>query len=92
MDETEIVAQVAVMPDQDAAIVLQPGKEPLDLPTAFVATQLAPILGLGLGAVAAVRCDEFNLALITQALVEGVGVVGFVADEPLGSFIEPKRI
>lgn len=92
MNEAEVVAQVAFIPDQDAAVVLQPGKEPLHFPAAFVAAQLATILGLGLGAVAAVRSDQFNLALIAQALVEWVGVIGLVTDEPLGRFIEPERI
>lgn len=63
LNETKIIAQISFMPDQDATVVLQPGKEPFHFPTPFVTAQLAPILGFGFLAVGAMRRNHLNLTL-----------------------------
>lgn len=63
LNETEIVAQISFMPDKDASVVLQPGKEPFHFPTTFVTAQLATILGLGFFAVCPMRSNHLDLAL-----------------------------
>ena len=35
-----------------------------------------------------VRCDQFDVVFVSEFLVERVGVVGFVADEAGGQFVE----
>lgn len=61
----------------------EPSKEPLDPPTALVATQGAAILGLGAFATALVRSNHLD-AQLDERFVQGVSIVGAVPDEPLG--------
>lgn len=63
LNKSEIVAQIAFMPDQDTAVVLQLGKEPFHFPTTFVTTRLAPTLRLGSLAVGTMRRKHLNLTL-----------------------------
>jgi hypothetical protein len=58
VDETEVVERVALRADDESAEVAQPSKEPLDLPAAPEAAQLAAILRLRLLPVAAVWDDQ----------------------------------
>lgn len=69
-----------------AAVVLHPGKEPLDFPSATIAAQRAPILGLPL-AVRSVGREHCN-AVFIHLRVERIRAVGLVADEPFGEFVE----
>ena len=72
--------------DNQATEVLQPGKEPLDLPAALVSSEHASILRLGLRAVCPVRRDQIGSELGQDAYIERVTVVGSVADQPDGRF------
>ena len=63
MDEAEVVERMALVADDQAAEVAQPGEEPLDLPAAPVAAQRAAILGLGPLAVAPMRRDHLDAQL-----------------------------
>lgn len=65
------------------AIVLQPGEQPLHLPTSLVASQGPAVLCLRFGAIAFVRGDQRH-ALVQALKVQRVAVVGLVADEPFG--------
>ena len=80
--ESEEVFDV-VFPSRDqSAVVLHPGKDPLDLPAAAIATQRTAVLGLPL-TVDAVGRDHFD-AVFTHLLVECIRVVGLVADQSRG--------
>ena len=83
MHEAEVVLDVIVKARRHAAEVLKPRVQPLDLPPAFVAPQLPPVLRPRLLAVRAVRRDQFDAAL-GQFGVERVGVVSLIADQPSG--------
>lgn len=92
LDKAEIVDELVLVTYQDAAVVLQPGKESFDLPATLVASEFASILRLGFLAIAPVGCDEFDLALGKQPLVERVRVIGFVTDEPLRRLVYESSI
>lgn len=65
----------------DAAEVVQPGKEPFDLPAAAIASQRSPILGARTAAPAAMRRDHLDPAFLPQACIESVTIIRLVADE-----------
>jgi hypothetical protein len=64
--------------------IMQPGKEPFDLPTPTVASQLAPVLGPGPAAIDFMRCDQLDAVLLFQLLVERIAVVSPIPDHALG--------
>ena len=86
MYEAEEVFDVEFPSCDESAIVLHPGKEPLDFPSAAIAAQRTAILGLAL-AVGAVGRDHHD-AVFAHLGVERIRVVGLVADEPFGQFVE----
>ena len=69
-----------------AAEVVHPGEEPFHLPAPTVAAQHSSILSSA--SALPVRGDQFDVVFIGEFLVERVGVVGFVADEAGGQFVE----
>ena len=83
MDEAEVIERMALVADDQAAEVAQPGEESLHLPAAFVPAQRPAILRLGAFPAAPVRRDHLDPQL-QERLVERVGIVGAVADEPSG--------
>ena len=66
---------------------MHPGKKPFDLPSSSISAQRAPVLGLALS-LAAVGRDHLDAVFGGELLVERVGVVGFVADEPCREFVD----
>src|ERR1700692_1282746 len=84
--EAEEVLDVVLPSGDKAAEGVHPGEEPLHFPTAAIATQLAPVLSLA--APPTVGCNQFDVVLFGELLVEFVRVVGFVADEPGREFVE----
>lgn len=73
------------------AKVLQPGKQALDLPAAFVPAQGATVLGRRSLSVSAVRRDQLD-APGGQSLVQRVAVVGRIPDQPLGLVLEEAAL
>ena len=65
-------------------IILQPCKQPLNLPSVTIATQGAAILRQ-VRAVAAMRCDRLHTGF-SQFSIKLVGVVGIVANQALDRF------
>ena len=63
-----------------ATEVVQPCEEALDLPAPTVASEGPSVLGLSF-AIAAVRSDEFD-PLPSQLPIQGIGIVGAVANQP----------
>src|ERR1035438_3962565 len=86
VDEAEEVLDVIFPSSDEAAEVVHPGKEPLHFPAFSIAAQLAAILTPA--PVAPVRRDHFDAVLLLELSVERVRVVGLVADEPFGEFVE----
>ena len=62
------------------AKVLQPGKQPLNLPAISIPSQRPSILGARLLAVGLMRSDQFN-PLLAQSLVQRIAVVGSISDQ-----------
>src|SRR5271166_3171401 len=62
---------------------MQPGKEPFALPAPTVASQLAPVLRLGLAAVDFVRRDQLDAILMFEPFIEGITVIGSITDHAL---------
>jgi hypothetical protein len=78
----------AVFPSSDeSAIVLHPGENPFDLPSAPVSAQRPAILGLPF-AIGSVGRDHLNAIFLGQRLIECVRVVGLVADQSFGQLVE----
>ena len=64
----------------DPAKILQPGEQPLDLPTSQVASQWPPVLrSLSSSAVGG---DQFDALLVSQPLIQPIAVVGRISDQP----------
>lgn len=87
VDEAEEVLDVIFPSSDEAAEVMQPCKEPLHFPAFSIAAQLAAILSSAFAS-APVRCDQFNSIVFSELRVERVRVIGLVADEACGEFIE----
>ena len=64
--------------------VLQPCKQPLDLPAAFVAAQFSAVLRVCLFAIGFVRRDQLNSEFF-QLLVQRVRIIRFIANQFLRS-------
>ena len=87
MYEAEKVFDVVFPSRDEASVVLHPGKNPFNLPSAPVAPQRSAILGLLL-AVGSVGRDHLNAIVLSQRLIESVRVVGLIANQPFGQLIE----
>ena len=86
LDETEEILDVVLPTRHQAAEVLHPGKQPFDFPASAVAAEFTAILALA--PVAPVRCDHFDAVFLGHLPVQGVGIVRFVADQPLRKLVE----
>ena len=86
MDEAEEVLDVVFPSGDKAAEVVHPGEEPLYLPASAIAVQLASILTIA--SAPPIGRNQFDSVLFSQLRVERVRVIGFVADEPCGEFVE----
>src|SRR5689334_12130330 len=91
MNEAEKVLQVILIPRDQTPEVLQPGKQAFNLPTPAIATQAAAILSARLGAVGFVRRDQLN-ALVSQAVVQRVAVIGLIPNQPFGNLVEETTL
>jgi len=75
------VGGAPLIPSDESARVLEPGKEPFDFPAASVSAERATILG-EIDPRRAMRGDQFDAAS-GERLVEAVAVIGGVTNEPL---------
>ncbi len=75
---------MALVAGDESPVVLKPREEPFDPPATPHPTKRAAILSLRALAVAAVSGDQLDSALLPQALIQSVAVVGPVADQALG--------
>jgi len=86
LDEAKEVLDVVLPAGNQASKVVHPGEEPFHSPTSLVAPQLSSILGFA--APPAIGRDQLDAVFLFEFFVEPVRVVGFVADESGGEFIE----
>jgi hypothetical protein len=86
LNKAEEVLDVILPAGDEAAEVVYPGEEPFHFPATTIATELPSILSLA--SALPVRRDQFDLVLLRELFVERVRVVGLVADEPGGQFVE----
>ena len=63
--------------------VMQPGKQPFNLPTPAVAPQLPPVLRLGLSPVDFVGRDQLDAVRLLQPLIQRIAVVSAIANHSL---------
>ncbi len=83
----EEVLDVVLPADDQPTKVMQPGKESFHTPTPSIAAQGATILRRR-PALSAMGCDHLDAIALGQIVVQGVTVVGFVADQSCGEGIE----
>gem|GEM_PF-1038844 len=86
MSHSEVIFDVVLPSVYEPSEVVHPCEEPFDLPSLPVAAQGAAILCFG--AVATVRCNHFDSIVFGQFSVQSVRVIGLVADQPGGKFVE----
>src|SRR5580704_8423762 len=89
-ESLEIVGVELVACNQ-ATEVEEPREETLDPPASSVAAKLSAVLRRHPSG-RPVWCNELEAALLHQALIERVAVVGLVADEALGEFIDEHLV
>jgi len=87
MDEAKEVFDMVFPSGDEAAVVLHPGKDAFDLPSASIAAERSAIL-CPLLAVASVGRDHLDVVLACELFIEPVRVVGLVADESCGPLVE----
>lgn len=78
MHKTEIVVGLVFPPRSDSAPSLEPGKQPLDLPAALVASQFSTVLRSP--TVASRRRNKVYSSLFKQPRLQRAAVPSFVAD------------
>ena len=61
--------------------ILQPGKQPFDLPTTPITPKLSTILSRRLFTPSAVWRDHLNAALMQKLLIKAITVIGFIANK-----------
>ena len=81
LHEAEVVVQMVLVAHHNAAVVLQPRIEPLDLPAPPVPAEGAAILGPGPAPLGPVERDQRDAARGELGIERG-GVIGLVADQP----------
>src|SRR6476660_9681992 len=80
MDEAQIVRIMIFVTHQNPPVVLQPRKQPLNLPAPLVAPQLPPVLRLGLFPILPMWRDHLDVERL-KLCVQRVRVIRFVADQ-----------
>ena len=84
MHEPQVVLGMVFMAHQHAPEVVQPGEEPFHLPATFVSAKWAAILSFGPFAVRSVGRDQLD-PYGSERHVEGIAIVGLIADQPFGA-------
>src|SRR5713226_5638385 len=90
VNHAEEVVGVPFPPRDDAAEVVKPGEEPLDLPASTATTERPAILGAPT-AMSIVRRNQLDVVLGGQMLIEAVAVVPPIADQSRGELVEEAR-
>ncbi len=84
MDEGGEALMTAIPAGDDALEGIEPGEQPLDLPSASISSQRSAVLSGGPGSIAAMRGNQLN-TLFCQLLIERITVVGTIPHKSSGS-------
>ena len=86
MDEAQVVRIMIFISRQNTPVVLQPRKQPLDLPPPLVASQLPPVLCIRFLPVLLVRRYHLNADCLKVG-IQRVGVIRLIADQSFGLLV-----
>src|SRR3712207_4394411 len=86
-NEGSVMLGVILVAHDGAAVVLEAGPQPLDLPAPLVPPQRSAVLRLRFFPPASMRRTHFN-PLISQPLIELVTVIRLISDQSLGLFMD----
>lgn len=78
--------------NHDAAVVMEPGEQPFDLPAASISAQRSAVLRESFAAPRMVRRDHLDAILLAQARIEPIAVVGTIADQPFGQWLDESLL
>jgi len=87
LNEAEEIFDVIFPASDEATEGMHPGKEPFDLPSSSISTQWAAVLSLA-SPLAPVGRDHLDAVFSGELLVERIRVVGLVANELCGEFVD----
>ena len=87
VDEAEEVFDVVFPSGDEAAEVVHPGKQPFHFPAVAIAAQLSSVLCFASAATPVGR-NQLDAVFALELFIERVRVVGLIADEPCGEFVE----
>jgi len=79
------------MTNKDPTKVLQPGEQPLNLPSPYVTSQRSPVLGLGFLPVRPMRRNHLD-TLVFQPFVQRVTIISLVTDQSFGWVIRETTV
>jgi len=69
------------VPYNQASEILKPGKEPFNLPSSLIWSQLSAILCFFLFSTPPVRCNHFYTAFIHQLFIKGIAVICLISNQ-----------
>ena len=84
MDEGVEMIDETIPSGHHTLVFVQPREQAFDLPSSAISPECSGVLGYRLGAIAFVRCDQFN-ALGSKPEIERITVVGTIPDKSSGS-------
>ena len=88
LNHAEEVVAMTFPTHQQAPEVLQPCKQPLDFPAAFVAPKFAPVLAMGSCAITTMRCNQLNSMSLGEKIVQRVAVIAPIGNQSLWLFAD----
>ena len=88
MNERLIYSRVAFISHNQSSEVADPGDRSLDLPPAFISSQLSTILGFGFLAILSMGANQLD-SLFRKSCSKGVRIGGSIVDQ---SFDPPLRV
>jgi hypothetical protein len=80
MDETQVIERLALIADDQAAEVAEPGEEPFDFPATAIASEWTAILGLWAHPSPAMGRNHLD-APGGQGRIQWISIIGTIADE-----------
>jgi hypothetical protein len=78
--------------NNQTAVVLKPGKQPLHLPPFSITPQAPAVLCSGLFPIALMRSNQINAAFFGQLLIELVAVIRSITDYFFGNMFKKTSI
>ncbi len=83
---------MVLVANNNSSEVLQPSKKALDIPAPLVPSHRPPVLSDILPPVGSMRSDQLNATLCREALIKGITVIRFIADDLFGKVVSMCRV